>query len=719
MKQNTRSGIAGLSALMLALPALAEEYEVDWSASLEVMVKSFEEPVDDDDVTGFFDLYEFTSGKSSGNPVQLGLSGLGLDVLGDEQTPLAQFRFLSPTSNLSLTGSNDEPFLNQRADLFLRPRGVDLDLDYRRMRTDELRVFPNPSGLAGAPGDLIGTTFNDDTRPDDRFFTRRTGVGGEVRLRTQDLFEGLELLGRQVPELRLRGGYEKRDGQRQFRYLSEAAPSTSRWRGASTELDQRVSDVGGGLVLTPGGLFTLALDVDAEYFREGARPTLGFGSSNPIHFIPDTDRLTGTARLQRRFGQRGVVHAGFQGASLKQVGDRTPRQQLSGLGDNAIRYYSANAGADFNIGREVSANAIFKYDLRDNRIRRNSLLFSPRSGQVDPFLETLEEIEFGAEFVYRPRPTRLVALGYRGRWVDRDLEFADPSKPGGAILPYNSMIDDESTTHSVYVRGRARILRGVNLAAEAGYRTAPETGYIRELSEAVYFKFNGFYRAPIRMPLKLTLFGRGEFGENDQFRQNSVTPGAADPDRDFERNDYGYGLTGTLLPHPRVTLFASFFQRRDSQDFQLVRSTLARTFESAGASVDFFKNGPLDYRSDLTNLLFGGKYRITDRTDLNLSYSYTHSYSRFSADEPTANALEETSEILSDIHSIDAKVGHWLRDGLRIYAGYRYDKYSDRAQVSSGAGIVPPPPASAAPFDLSTQQHTFTAGITLNSNLFE
>jgi len=711
MKRITRSGIAGLSALLLALPALAEEYEVDWSASLEVMVKSFEDPVDDDDVTGFFDLYEFTSGKSSGNPVQLGLSDLGLDVLGDEQTPLAQFRFLSPTSNLSLTGSNDEPFLNQRADLFLRPEGVELDLDYRRMRTDELRLFPNPSGLAGLPNDAIGTTFNDDTRPDDRFFTRRTGVGGEVRLRTQDLFEGLELLGRQVPELTLRGGYEKRDGQRQFRYLSEAAPSTSRWRGATTKLDQRASDLGGGLVLTPGGLFTLALDVDAEHFRENARPTLGFNSSNPINFIPDTDRVTGSARLQRRFGQRGVVHAGFQGASLKQVDDRTPRQRTSGLTDNAIRYYSANAGADFNIARDVSANAVFKYDLRDNRIQRDTLLFRPDSGQVDPFLETLEEVEFGAEFVYRPRPTRLVALGYRGRWVDRDLDFADPTKPGGAILPDNTVINDETTTHSVYVRGRARVLRGVNLSAEAGYRTAPETGYIRELSEAAYFKFRGTYAAPLARPLTLSLFGRGEFGENDDFRQRSES-GAPNPDRDFEHNHYAYGLTATHTPHRLVTLFASFFQNRDVQDFDLVRSNSPRYFEPLAASVDFFKDNPLDYRSDLTNVLFGGSYQITQRTDLSASYSFTRSDSSFDAGNATANTLERTSRIRSDLHSVDARVGHWLADGLRVYVGYRYDDYVDRTDVPAGTGSV------VTPFNLSTRQHTGTFGVTLTNALF-
>jgi hypothetical protein len=736
VQRTRRWGVGILAALSLALPATADEYEVEWSASIGAVVKDFESPVDDDGVTGFFDQYEFTADKDRDLPVQLAIPELSLDVLGAEQTPALQFRFLSPTSNLGVTDLDDGNFfLNQRADLFARREGYAIDVDYRRMRTYELRLFPRPSDI----GRDFASFFNDDTAPDDRFSTTRMGAGGAVRLRMAGLLgDASKPLVGMMPEFALRGRYEKRDGDRQFRYYLDdpidSTSPTSSWRGLASERDQRLSTVGGGAVFTPGGWFTMVLDVDHERFRENAPAFQQSQITDPgvrntsktINFVPDTNRTTGSVRLQRRFGERAAFHGGFQSASLQQVDDLTPIQQATGLTDNAIRFYSADLAGDVVFTEAVSTNAYFKYDLRDNRIQRDTVLFNPDEGdpsQVAPFLETLEEIRAGAELEYRPRPTRVLALGYRGEWVDRDLDYASPTNSLGApneiILSSNAVVHPKTETHSVYLRGRARPARGLSFSGEVGYLNAPETGYSRELSEAVYFKFNGFYRVPIRIPLKLTLFGRGEFGENDQFNQNSETPGAPDPDRDFERNDYGYGITGTLRPHRQVTLFASFFQRRDSQDFQLVRSNLARTFEPSGASVNFFKNGPLDYRSDLTNVLFGGRYRITERTDVSLSYSYTHSDSRFSADEPTAETLEETSEILSDIHSIDANVGHWLRDGLRIYAGYRYDRYRDHAQVSSGAGIVPPPPVSAVPFDLSTQQHTFTAGITLNSDLFE
>jgi hypothetical protein len=688
MTRTIRSGVGALAALLLTLPALAEEYEVKWSASIEAVVKDFESPVDDDGVTGFFDQYEFTADKDRDLPVQLAIPELSLDVLGVEDTPVLQFRFLSPTSNLGVTDVSDGGFfLNQRADLFSRREGYALDVDYRRMRTYELRLFPRPSDI----GRDWASQFNDDTAPDDRFSTTRMGAGGEVRLRLGGLLDDAwKPLVELMPEIAVRGRYEKRDGSRQFRYFLDvpidSTSPTSSWRGLTSERDQRLSTVGTGAVFTPGGWFTMVLDVDYESFRENAPAYLQSEISAPgvrsnsrtINFVPDSDRTTGSARLQRRFGDRAVLHGGFQGASLRQVGDFTPAQLATGLRDNEIRFYSADLAGDVFIADAVSTNAYFKYDFRDNRIQRDTALFNPYTGdpsQVAPFLETLEEIKAGVEVEYRPRRAHVVALGYRGEWVDRDLDYASPTDSLGfsneVILSSNAVVHPKTEMHSAYLRGRSRPVRGLSISGEAGYLSAPETGYIRDLSEAVYFKFNGSYRAPIRMPLTLTLFGRGEFGENDQFRQNSETPGAPDPDRNFERNDWGYGLTGTLLPHQLVTLYASFFQRRDVQDFQLVRSDLSRIFEPSGASVDFFKDGPLDYRSKLTNVLFGGSYQITERTDVSLSYSYTHSYSRFGADDATANTLEGTSKILSDIHSVDANVGHWLRDGLRVYAGYR------------------------------------------------
>ena len=727
MIRTMRSIFTPVAALLLALPVAAEEeYEVKWSASIEAVVKRFISSVDDDDVTGFFDLYEYTSGKSAGTPVQLGLSELVMDVLGSEETPVLQFRFLSPTSNLNLTGSNDTPFLNQRAELLARPEGIALDVDYWRLRTDELRLFPTP---ISDPCFEFPCVYNDDTSPGDRFYTQRTGFRGEIRLRPGDLFpDAPGEFTNLVSEISIRGGYDKRDGNRQYRYLLDGtdigagADGTVRWRGLNSEIDQRVSDAGGGVVLTPGGWFTLTLDVDAENFRNDASTFLQSEIGDPpvaalpktINFIPDTDRITGTARLHRRFGERALLYGGFQGATLRQAGDETPAQTAAGLTDNEVRFYSANAGADVNLSEAFSLNTYFKYDYRDNRIQRDTLLFNPLDGsQVDPFLDDLQEIGAGAEIVYRPRSTNLVALGYRGLWIDRTLDFASTDPPPNRVIEMdNSVIDRDTTENSVYLRGRTRPVRSLNLSGEVGYRNAPKTGYIRELSRAVYFKFRSSYSAPIERSLIVSLTGSGVFGKNDDFTQISQGGTAEDQSRDFERNDYSYGVTVSHAPLDAVTLYAAFYQYRDTQDFDLVRSTFPRYWEPIPPPVDFRTDNPLDYRADLTNILFGSTLQATKRTSVTVSYSFTASRSKFDADNSTAAVFRPASLIDSNIHSVETLLGHWLTESLRVYAGYRFDKYKDYARVPPGTGSVVPS------FDLSTHQHTITFGVTLTNAAF-
>jgi len=433
-----------------------------------------------------------------------------------------------------------------------------------------------------------------------------------------------------------------------------------------------------------------------------------------VNFVPDTDRITGSARLQRRFGERAALYGGFQGASLRQVGDFTPNELTAGLRENAVRFYSANAGADVAIVPRVSANGFFKYDYRDNRIQRDTALFNPYTGdpnQTGPFLEMLEAIEAGGELVYRPQAAHMAAAGYRGRWVDRDLDFADPMQ--AVILPHNSVIHDDTNIQQFYLRGQSRPIRGLGLSAEVGYQYAPETGYIRELDQAYYFDFRGTYSAPTARPLDFGLFGKGKFGENDGFRQYSEAPGAQNPKRDYDRNYYSYGVTASYMPYKTITLFSSFFQHHDAQMFDLVRSNAVRYLEPTAAVVNFFVDSPLDYTADLTNVLFGGTYQISERTDTTISYSYTHSHSRFDDDNSTSATLEDTSKILSNIHSVDARLGHWLAEGLRVYVGYRFDDYIDDSTVPAGTDSVVPA------FNRSTIEHTGTLGITLTSALLE
>jgi hypothetical protein len=156
-----RLAVILVGASLLAPPVFAndeeEEYEpyegyrLEWSSTFELRLRDFESPADDDDVTGFFDLYEFTRNKDEQPTVDFGLSDFDLDLFGEEETPLIQFRLRSPTSNLNVSGGTfqiDKFFLNQRAELFARFRGLALDCSSRR----------SPRGTTTTPAPTTAST---------------------------------------------------------------------------------------------------------------------------------------------------------------------------------------------------------------------------------------------------------------------------------------------------------------------------------------------------------------------------------------------------------------------------------------------------------------------------------------------------------------------------------------------------------------------------------
>jgi predicted CXXCH cytochrome family protein len=358
--------------------APAEKLHLLWSITPTATYHWVEQDQEDDDhETGFFDQYEFVPNKSTDFPFQIGVGDASLDLLGPRDTPLLQFRLESPTSNLGVSGSQiSDPFFNQRALLLGRLPGFDLDLRYRRMRTEDTRVFPNTAGA--------GLLFDDRSSHNERFEAERTGFDAELRTRLDELFSSFEgpasrLRDTGAPELSLRGGYQVREGDRQLRFLVEP---TNQWIGLAQHRDQEVGTVGGGVVLAPDRLITLDFDFDHQRFRENEstilQSALGGGvapTNNTIGFIPDTDRYTGTARFRSRLAERAVLEGGLQLSGARSSRRRTPFQHGAGLRDNRLYYSSANVTADVNLIGALSANGYFKFDQRDNDIERHTALF--------------------------------------------------------------------------------------------------------------------------------------------------------------------------------------------------------------------------------------------------------------------------------------------------------------------------------------------------------
>jgi hypothetical protein len=643
----------------------AEDYEVRWSASLEAAYHEIASHEADDDVTGFFDQYQFTPNKDDDLTVELGVTEAMFDLLGAEETPKLRFRLSSPTSNLGLGQPGlEDPFLNQRAAIFGAHRGLFLDLHYRRLRTEDLRRFPDPSGTPA--------TITDLSAPDDRFFQQRTGFDGTLRFRPQDAFEALPSAFSSLDgELELRGGYEARDGQRQRRFL--LAPG---WVSLDEDLDQEIGSIGGGLLVAPGGLLTLALDVDHQRFREreSTRTNADLGAPFPstsqtIGFVPDTDRTTGAVRLRGRIGERAEIRGGVQLSLLEQVPGRTPDQRSAGLDDNEILFTSANLATDVQLLDGLSANAFFKYDERNNKIDRDTALFNAGGGtQVDEFVDRWRRILAGGEIVYAFQGRNRISLGAEAEWVDRDLDFVAVAG-GRRILPANSAVSDETQRVTVFGRTRLSPLQGLHVRSEIGYRDAPETGYAIELDDYVYGSADASYVLPIGRPVLLSAFARGSSGENRDFTAVGglgPSPAGGRVDQDFERMEIFWGISATASPWKRVTLYSSFFQSRDAQDYDLILSDQPRFFQDA-VPLTFTADGPVDYRSDDFGVLSGANFRVDAKTDAGLSYSFNRIKTRYRTSGSASGGIEtieNLSRIDADIHRIGLNLGHRLRKGL-------------------------------------------------------
>ncbi len=143
-----------------------------------------------------------------------------------------------------------------------------------------------------------------------------------------------------------------------------------------------------------------------------------------------------------------------------------------------------------------------------------------------------------------------------------------------------------------------------------------------------------------------------------------------------------------------------------------MRSTVRR-FKQPSSGVEFFTDSPLDYRGDLLGLSVGSTAQLGDRTDASVAYTFTRSNVRLRSSNATSSAIDSFSRIRSDIHDIAFDVGHWVRHGLRVFAGYRFQNYQDRTEGPPNGG------SSLAPFGSSTRVHSVTLGLTLTSDLLE
>jgi hypothetical protein len=685
-----------------------------WSTTLFGQFKAIHSPQNDRALGGFFDQYEFTPNKNGDFPVELGVRDASFDLIEDRE-PLLQFRYESPTSNLGTSGSDlDGSFTNQRALLLGRRGPFQLDIDYRRMRTEQRRVYPDTEAGGGA------LPFTDLTRGNDRFFRDRTGFQAELRWHAAQSFgEQSEVVNWLAPELSLRGGYDERDAKRQLRMSLNPGND---WLAIQQNQGDEVGDVGVGLVVAPGGRFTMVTDFDyQEFSANNARldDSLPFAStSRSVGFVPSSERKTGKVRLHYRFGDRAVLTGGFQGTLLEQEDPDTPAQRSVGFGKNKTIVYSAQLAGDFQVVQDVSTNVNFKVVYRDHDIDQSTSLFNPSNGtQVDEFLDSYSRIDVGAETIYRPNRVVKLAFGANLLWIDRDLDFAPSGLGNRVILPENALANDETLMWTVFGRAEWRPSRSLGIRTKLSFRDAPETGYLTDLDGYVEGSLRATYTLPVTRPTTLSFYVRGGTGENsdlDFAMVDGLGPNPPGPsvERDYERAHWTLGLTGDLVLRDDLTLFGSFFYSQDQQSDDLLLSNAQRYFQDS-VPLSFRKPGSLDFQSDEYGIVFGSQIQFSAQTDAGLSYSFTRAEANYddSGSARELQLIDDNRVVDADIHGLDFEIRHQLRAGLRAFAGYRLQHYRDGASKPSS------PSSSQQPQSRKDTRHTFTLGITLNSEL--
>jgi len=682
-----------------------------WSATILGQLNGIHSDQDDDGVSGFFDQYGYTPNKGSGVSLELGISEASFDWIKDRAT-LFQLRFESPSSNLGVTGSDvDKPFWNQRALVLGRTKAFSVDVEYRRFRTEQLRIFPETQAGGGA------LPFTDLTSRNDRFYRERTGFDGEIRWRPDISFAPESgTRSRFAPELSLRGGRERRASKRQIPTLLNPG---NNWLAVTDKRGDDLSDVGAGVLVMPGLGVTLTVDYDYQEFETDnaiSDDSLPFPSiSRSVAYIPSTQRHTGRIFAHKKIKDRGVITAGFQATLLEQESPETPAQQSAGFGENETIAYTAQLAGDFLITNAFSASAFAKYSYRDHDIDRSSPIFGPGNGtQVDEFLETYLRFDAEAELRYRASSKARFAGGLRFLLIDRDLDFADSGLGNPIIQPENALVDDKTQMWTIFGRAELRPVPRLGIRAKLSYRFAPDTGYITDLDNYFEGELRGTYSLPLLRPASLSLFVRGGIGENNDFSMvDGLAPNPPGPTarRDYERSHATVGLTGDWSPRNDLTLFGSLFYSHDHQSDDLLLSNLQRYFQEV-IPIAFVSAGKLDFRSDEVSLVLGSNYSFTERTDSSLSYTYTKAETSYdSGSDRAIQLIDDNREVDANIHAVDFELRHQIRDGMRMFAGYRIQYFSDGSPRPDSLGSVRSPP------DRSDFRHTVRIGVSLNGDL--
>ena len=373
-------------------------------------------------------------------------------------------------------------------------RGMRVDGEAHRWgRTGELRVYPRRHrrhGRAVVP--RLGSHYNDDTGPNDLFFTRRYGGGGDVRLRP----DGFGYARARTAHAALAHGPTRRAPAR-TRHLpartpTKSAPARERAlpRPHPAIRPGRDDARRAARRRIPRDIFTGVLDLSAG--SDSARTSRSYLVSDAPRTIrptcgPDrTRRQRRSSSFQTRSGDRIArsvaplrARDAARGRPTRRASPRTGGARVRSAWRSSTTTTSTRwrrtAAPTCRSATGSAFDSFGSWALRKNEIRatRSSSLADNRT-QLGPFLRACATST--AVPSYRAEPIR----GHsrrggvaRARRRSRS-DYADTVDAAGfrqpAIRPDAAVVSDETSVRTIYLRSSARLMRRSQLSAEAGIR---------------------------------------------------------------------------------------------------------------------------------------------------------------------------------------------------------------------------------------------------------
>ncbi len=699
-----------------------ENYELRSEVTVGTRLYVVESPYDNDNVTGFFDQYRYIEKKDQRLSYFFDFQDLfqhvDLGLMREDGTYLLRAEHFSRNA------------INSNTLFDFDWRGLDIDAEIWRIRSDSLLFFPSGTeeGWVPPPGEqpstfALGSTYSpmvsagDFFVRDDRIYVERLSAGGEIGFRPEDF--GLDTAF--LDQARMRARHETRTGYRQDSFLLDSRENISSlqsFRGNGRRIDQSLTSLGSSLVLSPPGALTGLIAFDFEHFEEEApivtladlaTPASGITPPNArpetlgreFFFVPDTNRFSLSLELARRGGGATFDFGAFA-SHLEQTGRRSNLQSLKGLPDNAVT--TASAHADFFIPfGSVDLTGFVKYNHRNNDL--NQAVFAqlePFDRQESPYIKKRGELQASLEAGVSPYRGSRLGLGYALDRVDRDLVYPDPGSSG--ILPRVSLIGEKSLRHRVFLEGRGRFFRSLRASGELSYFRAPEVAYPTDLSEGIDFRARTHYTLPLSLlefPISLTASGRVLDGENKEFELPCPAALACDSrKRKFERLEWGYDLGLTLMPGDSFVFYGTFSQAADRQDFQYMRTDFPRYFEGASFFIDSIPH----YESDVKSLTLGGTANAFYGIDFGLSASFTWVDLSANGDSNVGSnvgkLINEANRVDSRIFSLDGEIDYRISPVFEFGIGYRYEEFVDDAQLG--------------PLDFDSSVHRITLRVSID-----